>query len=264
MADHGLFVAGIVHDIAPTCTLRIVRVLNQWGASYLSDLLAGLARLSVMSITGPVVVNMSLTVRMPSFAELQAQLAGSPYPVSLLAQMWTGLADACAPLANVLQLLESGQVMLVAATGNDSGNGPLRDPCAPAYFGSTLGVAAVDQANLRACYSNRGDDMTVEGDGVGNGIATFGGGASGIVHGLYSAPDIYLPPPMAALPNSSGWAQWMGTSFATPVIAALAANYLANNPATSPAGVMSQIQVAGRMTDSTLQAPTISATQVCS
>jgi subtilisin family serine protease len=56
----------------------------------------------------------------------------------------------------------------------------------------------------------------------------------------------------------------MGTSFASPVIAALAANYLANNPSASPTVVMGAIQAAAvPPTDPTLHAPTIAAIQVC-
>jgi hypothetical protein len=264
MPDHGLFVAGIVCDVAPACDLRIMRVLNQWGAAYLSDLLFGLAKLLRMPLKGPVVVNMSLTVRMPSISDLQAELANSPYPISALREEWRTLADACAPLGQILRPLVTGGVFLVAAAGNDSGGGPLPvDPCAPAALESALGVAAVNLAGARACYSNKGDAQAAEGDAVANGIAVLGGDLSGPVHGLYSAPRIYLPPTNSGPPNGGGWAQWMGTSFATPVIAGLAANYLAQDPAASPAAVMSQIQAAGLPTDPTLHAPTIQAKQVC-
>jgi subtilisin family serine protease len=261
MADHGLFVAGIIHDIAPACDLTIVRVLNRWGVGYLSDLLAGLARVIAAR---PLVVNMSLTVRMPTHDELYAQLSGSrDRVVSDLLDAWRNLLpDASAPLVQVLQLLSSSSVFLVAATGNDSGNGPLADPCVPAAFDTTLGVAAVDQFNQRACYSNRADDRASEGDAAKNGIATLGGVPGNAVHGLYSAPSISLPGTTAA--NPSGWAQWMGTSFATPVIAGLAANYLANNPAASPDQVMQALRKHGVGADPTLHAQAIVARQVCS
>jgi hypothetical protein len=261
MTDHGLFVAGIVRDIAPSCTLTMVRVLNDWGAGYLSNLLAGLAGVPVK---GPLVVSMSLTVRMPSIAELHTELGSSPFPVVVeLLQEWPALQDACAPLGIFLQQLAASQVFLVAATGNDSGSGPLVDPCAPAAFDTTMGVAAVNQLYQRACYSNKGDDEAAEGDTVANGIATFGGDSGGAVHGLYSAPHIHLPPRNSGPLNQRGWAQWMGTSFATPVIAALAANYKANNPAASPDLVMHALRAAATPTDPTLQAPTIQARQVC-
>jgi Subtilase family/TAT (twin-arginine translocation) pathway signal sequence len=261
MADHGLFVSGIVHDIAPSCDLRIIRVLNAWGAAYLSDLLAGLAQVPTI---GPLVVNMSLTLRMPSIGEWHAQLRNSHYSViTALQQEWPTLQDACAPLGLILQLLAANNVFLVAASGNDSGSGPLRDPCAPAAFDSTLGVAAVNQMNQRSCYSNRGDDETAEGDSVANGIATLGGDPASPMHGLYSAPTIERPPKNTGPPNQDGWAQWMGTSFATPVIAALAANYLANNPSASPAAVIGKLRAAGTVTDPSLKAPTITVRQVC-
>jgi hypothetical protein len=261
MADHGLFVAGIVHDIAPACELTIVRVLNEWGAGYLSDLLAGLARVTG---TGPTVVNMSLTVRMPGRAALHAELSSSANAaVRALLDEWQDLpADACAPLAAVLQGLWAGNVVLVAATGNDSGAGPLADPRAPAAFASTLGVAAVNHLGTRACYSNRGDDRLEEGDDVANGLATLGGDSTGAVHGLYGASSIALPRPWKDAVNQGGWAQWMGTSFAAPVISALAANYLANNPAASPDQVMGALRAAATPTDPTLKAPTLRAVQV--
>jgi len=31
MADHGLFVAGIIHSIAPQASLHLIRVLNDFG-----------------------------------------------------------------------------------------------------------------------------------------------------------------------------------------------------------------------------------------
>jgi hypothetical protein len=263
MADHGLFVAGIVGDIAPGCDLRIIRVLNEWGAAYLSDLLFGLAELARMPLTGPVVANMSLTVRMPGSEAWQAELANAPGP---LAQEWRTLEGVCKPLWLLLQQLTSSNVFLVAAVGNDSGTRPLPvDPCAPAAFDGTLGVAAVmNLAGTRACYSNKGDAEAIEADAVPNGIATLGGDLGHPVHGLYGAPRVYLPPRNTGPRNTGGWAQWMGTSFASPVIAALAANYLANNPAASPAAAMHAIQAAGTLpTDPTLHTRIIPATQVC-
>src|SRR5437764_8137686 len=53
--------------------------------------------------------------------------------------------------------------------------------------------------------------------------------------GLYTSPfypalSIDDPQPTYPTPNASGWAYWIGTSFATPIISAIAARTLELNP----------------------------------
>ncbi len=63
------------------------------------------------------------------------------------------------------------------------------------------------------------------------GVATFGGDDIGItdanglpdaVRGLYISPTFPNDEP-----NTTGWADWCGSSFATPIISALGAHYIA-------------------------------------
>jgi hypothetical protein len=266
MRDHGLFVAGIIRDIAPACALRVVRILNDWGGGCLSDLIAGLEYVHDLAAVhdGPIVVNLSLTAKVPVHAELPAL-----YPVPLAHTP----REASAPLLEIIRDLSSRSdsphpILFVAAAGNDSGDRgdhPL-EPRVPAVYDSTLGVAALDATGKRAEYSNRGDTTGP----FDNGIATYGGAAgvapSGAgpidaLRGLFSAPA-FPPTPGTAVPNTTGWARWAGTSFATAVISGLAANLLARSPSLPPAAVMRELRNGAKQPpDSTINCLAIAAVQ---
>jgi hypothetical protein len=65
LADHGLFISGIVRDIAPRARIRLVRILNDFGCCDLYNLFASLTDLEQELISGTIrrlVINLSLTV----------------------------------------------------------------------------------------------------------------------------------------------------------------------------------------------------------
>ena len=66
---------------------------------------------------------------------------------------------------------------------------------------------------------------------LGGDLAADGLSPSGGVIGVYSAEQFppLLPPAAPAL-NDTGWAEWAGTSFATPIMAGVAANFWATQP----------------------------------
>jgi len=274
MRDHGLFVAGIIRDIAPACTLRVVRVLSDWGGGCLTSLIAGLEYVHDLAETheGPIVVNLSLTVKAPVRAALGHLYKGLLHGHEGITNPYTTPEDASLPLLDVMRGLTARKgfpILFVAAAGNDSGTlrGNPLEPRVPAAYETTLGVAALNAAGQRASYSNRGD----EADQVHNGIATFGGappaagdeaGTGDAVRGLFSAPafpsDAGSPPA-----NTTGWAQWVGTSFATPVISGVSANLLAADPTLTAAQVMATlVGLAAPMADPTLQCNSLAASQI--
>jgi subtilisin family serine protease len=144
-------------------------------------------------------------------------------------------------------------------------------------------------------YSNRGDVAI-----MGNGIAVFGGEAQppeasargsgaapqgAVSRGAASGPADGADDPWVtvdgvvgafsaeALPlgggrNTSGWASWAGTSFATPIVAGLAADVLTREPDLGPARVIERVRVHAQLTDDPydrdgpLDCPTIIANQV--
>ena len=70
ISDHGLFATGIVHDVAPRAQIRLIRVLNDYGAGDSQVLLATLAALLGDEKLRPsperrLIVNLSLAVDLP-------------------------------------------------------------------------------------------------------------------------------------------------------------------------------------------------------
>lgn len=234
MSDHGLFISGIIRDIAPRVRIRLVRILNDFGCCDLYNLFAALTDLEQEMVSGAIrrlVINLSLAV-MPDIKRLpyiwfdnrtwpSSQLSGI---VRLLNQLEEGLRL-------LFDCLYAHGALIVAAAGNDSvlankqGRNP-RPPRAPARYASTISVTAVNSLYEAAQYANAACIAPLDA-----GIATFGGDSSGFidqreipdaVRGVYVAPTF-----PGGETNTSGWADWSGTSFATPIISALGAHLLA-------------------------------------
>lgn len=234
MPDHGLFVTGLIRDIAPRARLRLIRILNDFGGCDLYNLFAALTDLEYELESGAIrrlVINLSLTV-MPDMRRL-------PY-VWFDHRQWQTVQ--LSGVIRMLQSLEGGLrllfealyaqgALIVAAAGNDSirasqkGQFPL-PPRVPASYETTLSVTAVNSRFQPSRFANAANVV------AGNtGIATFGGDdyvvtdtsdIADAVRGLYISPTFPL-----GEQNTDGWADWSGTSFATPIISAIGAHLLA-------------------------------------
>src|SRR5260221_4199892 len=169
MPDHGLFVAGIIHDIAPKATINCVRVLNDFGVGDVAVLCKALEDIQAKMDAGKlgrVVINLSL-VATPPDDELfglwygddccchVGDLAGMMYEVQLLR----------AGLHMVIQSLVSRGAVIVASAGNDSDYDPRHEsmvmqmmnmshrfgPRYPAAFPEGISVGAVDKTRKGTC-----------------------------------------------------------------------------------------------------------------
>ena len=123
MPDHGLFVTGLIRDIAPRARLRLIRILNDFGGCDLYNLFAALTDLEYELESGAIrrlVINLSLTV-MPDMRRL-------PY-VWFDHRQWQTVQ--LSGVIRMLQSLEGGLRLLFealyaqgawveAAAGNDS------------------------------------------------------------------------------------------------------------------------------------------------
>ena len=255
MRDHGLFVTGIIHDLVSNAQIECVRVLNDFGVGDVATLCDTLKQIHDRMLPGgnlydnnlnlpkPVVINLSLLATPPDEILYDPQFGFDPTTIN---QLRTQLHD-------MIQSLVSLGAVFVAAAGNDSdmaANPPYRwNPRYPAAFPEVISVGAVDNTGSATTYSNYPVSPS---NPAYNGIATYGGGlpaaspstytpngieptvtVSDAVRGVFSSTNY---PPLSAdpalvpypAPNQNAWAYWSGTSFATPIISAVAARVLQN------------------------------------
>ncbi len=254
LEDHGLFIAGIIHDLAPRARIECVRVLDDLcvgDVQVIADALNQIyfrKSLSSGDLYGkPVVVNLSLVIPTDEEAQSQGIDTAVGSPVGSSNNPW-------ASLEQPLNSLTSLGVIVVASAGNEGDQRevsiqfrpPALYPAAFAYAPFSLDgiipVGAVDSSGNVTSYSCYPGDR---------GIATYGGETPAVVppsppyptsgnpdvrttdmmRGIYSAveyPPLSLDPPAQyyAASNDHAWAYWVGTSFATPIVASLAARVL--------------------------------------
>jgi hypothetical protein len=254
MPDHGLFVAGIIHTIAPSAKLVLVEVLNIYGVGDLISITRGLKEVAVAKNDAErkefsadrLLINCSLCMNLPfelsedgtdDILNIRAALAAA----SVDEETW--LLQESRLMQRVVDLLFSQGRKIIAAAGNES-----KDPAArpqaryPAAFASVLGVGAIPRQGSGqpvSSYSNLSDTPPPKG------IVALGGeaGAGNGVLGLYlgqeppASPGSGMLPgqPPAQVPNppdptTTGWAWWAGTSFATPIVTGVLARKLGKKP----------------------------------
>jgi subtilisin family serine protease len=264
MADHGLFIAGIIHDLAPDAKIECMRVLDDLCVGDLHAIVRALSHISGrLAHAGgdlygkPVVINMSLVI--PTAEEAASQ--GVSVDLKTFNNIWASLGH---PL---LSLSQHG-VVTAASAGNEGdereytnaqprpgalfpaafGNPPLLPYPQEVIIDGVIPVGAVDgngNPTTYSCYPGP------------RGVATYGGEVptmqephvpnpivnpqdlQQMLRGIYSSVEF---PPLSAVPadpseqdytatNESAWAYWVGTSFATPIVAAVAARIRQVHPA---------------------------------
>ncbi len=227
ISDHGLFATGIVHDIAPRARIRLIRVLNDYGAGDSQVLLATLAALLGDEDSAPhraaPAGRQPQPGRRPAPGDRPPALLvprGLPAPEGPPGagpgpgdqsrpghrQLLTTLPSPGPEVLRMLELLHldlqetiavlrDQGALVVAAAGNENRPPaqvgqtlPPPEPCWPARFDQVLGVAAVQGNQTAATYSNRGDVVTLE-----NGLGVYGGEARPPAPG--EPPRIPIPGP---------------------------------------------------------------------
>jgi subtilase family protein len=270
MPDHGLFIAGLIHAMAPQARLSYQPVLDDMGLGDLSLLLLGLQRVLADKAEGePQIINLSLGF-LPHPARLPAAWYGLPRPHDPLYVYSSALSDPerdqrwvsanrehvdrtvdllQVGLRELARYLKLNNCLVIAAAGNDSllpvESGHVRmQPRLPARFESVLGVAATtSRPTEAAAYSNLGDERE-----LGDHVATFGGSIPDAQHPDEGVIGIYAGEFPDRRPNETGWAVWSGTSFAAAIVSGIAAHMWASAPTLNAAEVLAQTHAAASAT----------------
>jgi subtilisin family serine protease len=211
---HGLFVAGLAHAVAPQSDISLTRVLDQYGQGDLYTLSRELHRFIsdtvVLDSGDGAVINLSLGVHPPPNAAM------------------LGLPAEIVSLETAILSASGFDIVVVGAAGNDGDTSAAQ---LPASYPTVIGLAASSAQRGRGCFSNLGD------------VAAPGG--NGSMPGCTPEPTsstalISLAPIVEK--TDTGYAYWMGTSFAAPLASGTAALLLdAHNGALSPAQVAARI-----------------------
>jgi hypothetical protein len=246
MYDHGLFIAGRLCNLLDKSgvqfNIHLVQVLSDYGVGTLESFTRGLDwGLNNPDRTpgAPAVVNCSLMLMSPRPIIYPQpgwwqRLWGAPPPYLVqLSQNEALLRSTYQSLQNTLDSYHANDILMTAASGNDSVPSARQKASFPAAFYNVMGIGANDRSGI-ANYSNEPDSPPPDG------IYQTGGGIDIDGFSLDDLGGIYLGsfpprPGQPFTPNTSGWAGWSGTSFATPSATARLANLLAGRISTAQA-----------------------------
>lgn len=243
-SDHGLFVAGLVHVVAPESEIHLIRVLNDKAQGDLVTLINALhlfkeRTLGDRGTLRGTVINLSLGIHPPP--EL---VAADPQDLTrLVSEMsvlnmgsYTPLTEDWVPIVSLettLQTAYAHGAVIVAAAGNDSRKQRSAKPTQiPAAYPFVIGVAGSNYNRDRACFSNKGEVAAPSGDN--------GPERQSMVDECNNRPEFCVTSLAMDASPDTGYAHWVGTSFATPLVSGQAALLLEKGQA--PHSVPSRIK----------------------
>jgi hypothetical protein len=174
IAGHGTFIAGLIALIAPSARIMPIRAFSPDGVSDAFSVAQGI---KYAVDHGAQVINLSF-----------------------------GSTEDSPVMHDAVTYAHDRGVLLVAAVGNEDKGNDMAPQFPANWSGEVMGVAALDDNNRKAGFSNFGTNVSV------------------------SAPGVNLVSLYPEINNAPDYATWSGTSFAAPLATAQAALILENNP----------------------------------
>lgn len=214
VANHGFFGTGFIKRVAPTSEIEIIRVLTTYNRGDVFTLNRELLEFLHENANAEIKPIVNLSFGIPHlYVENNQSL---PFNFSRNFES----------LEKITRLADCLDIVVIAASGNESADvGPL-DSNYPAAWDWVLGVTASSIEQSQSCYANNGDVAAPGGNGGRDPEAEIAPdcapsltmcnendpscpyGVVGPVH-----PDV----------NDDQYHFWVGTSFATPIVTGLAA-----------------------------------------
>ena len=174
IAGHGTFIAGLIALIAPSAKIMPIRAFSPDG---LSDSFSVAQGIKYAVDHGASVINLSF-----------------------------GSTEDTPVMHDAVAYAHQRGVLLVAAVGNEDKGNDIAPQFPANWSTEVMSIAALDDNNRKAGFSNYGSNVSV------------------------SAPGVNLISLYPQINNAPDYAAWSGTSFAAPLATAEAALLLENNP----------------------------------
>lgn len=241
-SDHGLFIAGIVHSLAPKAQIYVIQVINDNGVGTFMNFAAGFQKMAEIHHTHHqgchAIVNCSFTLAIP-IGDYDKSGLGD---LAAYEQNHPGFKEQVDSIFTAINTSRATGATIFAAAGNDSartGGQPPMEARYPAQFSSVTGVGALKKNLTQAAhYSNAADKPELEGvyafggdyhDSAASvmtaqGVKEYQDAGDGIISIFTGNLNIDVSesehphPSPGVFNNPTGYAEWKGTSFATPVI----------------------------------------------
>ncbi|HXQ39354.1 MAG TPA: S8/S53 family peptidase, partial [Anaerolineales bacterium] len=236
MTDHGLFIAGLIHSIAPEAEIHLIEVLNQYGVGDFMSFVQGLQTVQneIYDPGQKLCINCSWMLEFPREDRHSRHKNKMGDPDAEFARRVLELSSALdqsllLTLQDLFNRFYGVGRQAMAAAGNDNRKEDTDGVLAryPAALRRVQGVGALpkslekgqNEKYIPSVFSNLSDAPDKKG------IMTLGGeeGDGKGVLGLYIGE---FP---GCCRNESKWAWWAGTSFATPILTGTVAAVLSNN-----------------------------------
>ena len=212
LTDNGIGMAGA----APGVRVLPVRVLGKCGG-YDSDIIAGMRWAAGLSVPGT---------------------APNPYPARVINLSLGGDGACSAAYRQAVDEITAAGSVIVAAAGNSSGHAVAQ----PANCAGVIAVAGLRHAGTKVGFSSLGPEVAISAPG-GNCVNTATGSAC-----LY--PILTTTDSGETVPAGSAYTDSfnvsVGTSFSTPLVAAVAALTLSVRPTLTPQQVKELLQATAR------------------
>jgi hypothetical protein len=221
LTDHGLFIAGIVHSIAPKADIHLIEVINHCGVGDFLSFVQGLQKVwtEIYDPERKLVLNCSWILEFPSDDRHCRHMNQIGDPDADFERAVREFAKHDKATLLMLDYLFKQFAFLgtqaIAAAGNDGGKAHTHPIASryPAALESVIGVGV---------RPNPIEENSIPESGV---IAALGEDESNEIGVL----GVYLGEFPDGTPNVSKWARWFGTSFATPVLTGAVAAALSSS-----------------------------------